>query len=234
MSNLHEVLYEQISRAKAPQDFDRALANYYKGCEVRIEKYVAMAKPKIDCCSGCNFCCYLRVGVRAHEIFLIANFVQERFTAPQLNSLRQSLGEHVIKVGSLSPLEHQTRNSRCSLLEGQLCSVYKVRPFACRAYHSNSVQSCKHSFDNPTDISESRDQDEVIKDLWIRFAAYAHGVYMRLGYDSSHYELGTALSEALNNPHCRKRWRRGQKAFLSCQSEGPSHPDWRNSARQQM
>jgi Fe-S-cluster containining protein len=234
MSDPHEVLYNQISKAKAPQEFDRALAGYYRECEAQVEKYVALTKPKIDCCSGCNYCCYLRVGVRAHEIFLIANFVQERFTAAQLNSLQQSLVEHVSMVGSLSPFEHQTRNSRCPLLEGKLCGVYQVRPFACRAYHSSDVQSCKHSFDNPTDTSESRDQDEMIKQMWMRFAAYAHGVYMRLGYDSSHYELGTALSEALDNPHCRKRWKRGQKAFLSSQSEGSSHPDWRNVARRQL
>lgn len=38
--------------------------------------------------------------------------------------------------------------------------------------------------------------------------------YFQLGFDTTIYELGTALNEALNDPACWQRWRNREQAFL--------------------
>jgi len=216
MSYPDENLRNEITQADSPQDFSRALIKYHDECEARIAAYFAHANPQIDCCSGCTFCCYLRVSVQAHEVFLIAHHVQQHFSQERLTALRQRLRDHRNTVASLSQIEHLTRNVRCPLLEGNQCSVYSVRPFACRRYHSSNVASCKFSYENPTDTSESRDHDEGLDEMWIQFIGLAAQAYHDLGFDSAGYELGSALDGALDNPSSRKRWKRRQKAFPGC------------------
>jgi hypothetical protein len=46
--------------------------------------------------------------------------------------------------------------------------------------------------------------------------------YAKWGFDLTIYELGTALAEALSDPACWGRWRRGGPAFLRASITSPA------------
>lgn len=208
------MLKNGIKSASKPADYHSALSTYYLSCDSNARGYVDERKPKIECRLGCDYCCYLRVGVRAHEVYLIANYVEKLFSEADKASLIDRLKTHWDKVSGLTRMEHITTNVACPLKNGTQCSVYPVRPLSCRRYHSSDLQSCKYSFENPLDDSETRDKDPDLEILWAGMTEMLHQVYEELGYDSLNYELGMALLEAFQNPKSEKRWRGKKKAFL--------------------
>lgn len=216
MSTPDQVLAAQLQLSSSPNDYQQALTAFYAACDLNASGLIEKEQPKLDCRSGCSYCCHLRVGVMAHEVLAIAEFIQRHFTPQQLISLRTRLEDHHRILKTITRQEHLTTNCQCPLLVDNRCSVYPIRPFACRGYHSSDVNSCLYSYENPTDTSEARDQDPRLTELWMAMQGAGHSVYLELGFDHSHYELGTALREALANSHSRRRWKNHTKAFPSC------------------
>lgn len=216
----NEILLKAIQEAKKPEDFQRALANYYKAADANTAECVSRTDAQLACREGCAFCCYLRVGVRAHEVFLIADFVRNHFSLSEQADLISRLRQHVARVSRMTEIEHQTTNVPCPLLDGVRCSVYSVRPFACRGYHSLNVSSCAYSFEHPQDTVERRPTDPRLEGSWQMMCGLAHGVYESEKYDGNAYELGAALLEALTNPATARRWRDGKKAFPAINADG--------------
>jgi hypothetical protein len=93
--------------------------------------------------------------------------------------------------------------------------VYSLRPFGCRRHHSQRVQACKESFDNPTDLESAGARHAGLFLTMLRAEESLKSVFAASGYDQTGYELGTALLEALTNPKCWKRWKKKKKAFLT-------------------
>lgn len=206
-------LHAAVQSAKSADDLLSALRDYYIAAMANADGYIATSKVVTDCRAGCSFCCYLRVGVRAHEAFVIADFVRANFSPNELQSLIGRLQEHVVQTSPLSEGEHIGTNFKCPMLVDSKCSVYPVRPLACRGYHSLAVSSCRYSFENPRDTIERRPSDPTLDSLWEMMAGRCHGIYELEGYDSKSYELGFAVLQALTNPAAKKRWKKGKKAF---------------------
>lgn len=91
-------------------------------------------QPKVDCRSGCAFCCH--VAVRVHILDAIGA------AAPVLST----------------PLDYRVESRRrddlarvfqaCPLLQQGQCSIYAQRPVVCRGYHSRQVTVCQQRFDD--------------------------------------------------------------------------------------
>ncbi len=82
-------------------------------------------KKEIQCKAGCTACCFIDVDVSGDEAAVIINYCRE--TGIEID--REYLTKQAA-VGrkSYSPL------SRCVFLKGNLCSIYPVRPIACRKH----------------------------------------------------------------------------------------------------
>ncbi len=103
----------------------------------------AGAEKSLACAPGCNHCCRSPVGVVAAEAVLIAQFVARTFSAPDRLALERRMAAR--KAGA-----HSDDNPRsaplCPLNVGGSCSVYEVRPYNCRMFHSFDVDACERLF----------------------------------------------------------------------------------------
>jgi len=207
-------LIDDIDRALSPDEFDAAARSALAAFDELNAGIIADRNVALACGAGCAVCCSLRVDVLAHEVFLIADHIRREFGAGEKAALNQRLAAHADAVLVLTPFEHATRNLTCPLLQNDRCSIYAVRPHACRRHHSQDLAACQYTHDHPEDIETPAAHDrDLFRTLTTamreNFAAYAG-----LGFDSTIYELGTALQEALDDPATRQHWRDRQEAFV--------------------
>jgi Fe-S-cluster containining protein len=167
----------------------------------------------IACAPGCASCCYTNVHASSPEVLRIASFVKEKLSPEELAVLRER-AEATAK--EITPLDIQGRaraKMACPLLDIATgsCTVYDVRPIACRAYHSGDAALCKKAFDEA-------DANPVLPINPVLFhVAHAHGFGMLTGcvdagLDVGPYDLAAALPSALAND-LDERWLAGEKVF---------------------
>lgn len=207
-------LQHQLSQARTAAEvhaaFRAALAAYDRLNEDTLRQTGA----RLDCCAGCSICCSLRIEVYAHEVFLIADHLLATFSDEELFALEERLAAHSAQVLPLTPAEHATSNHVCPLLRDGLCSVYAVRPQTCRRHHSLDVTACQYAYDHPADLDfPSAHQPEVFRALTDAMRQNTEA-YAQLGFDTTIYELGTALEEALSDPESWSGWCEHMNAFL--------------------
>ena len=201
-------------RAKSPEQYHSALRSAQTAFDALNSATIAQLGVTLACRDGCWICCQLRVDVFAHEVFLLADFVRKRFSVPEVESLMGRLAGHTERVASMEPIEHVSQNIRCPMLRDGRCSVYAARPLVCRRYHSQQLAACEYVCQHPEDLEFIGARNPDLFRTLSQAMQAGSDAYADLGYDTSIYELGTALMEAMSNPACWRRWRDGKKAFL--------------------
>lgn len=89
------------------------------------------------CIKGCHHCCSLPVEAPVQVIEDIALYLLNHCTADELQTLFKKL------EGDVAQRKAPLMRAPCPLLtDSGRCSVYPVRPFACRAFTSTDVQQC--------------------------------------------------------------------------------------------
>jgi hypothetical protein len=213
-SNPTEELEERLQRAAKPEDFHSAMSHAMSALSSLSEGVCQHFSIKLACKSGCFLCCSLRVMATPPEVFLIAHHIQTRLSPAETDRIRHRLASHLTTIKPLTPEQHLKRNVECPLLFEGRCSVYPVRPFGCRYHHSQDFQACQFSYDHPEDVDYPGARHPILLQHLGRARESLESTYAGLGYDMSSYELGSALSEALDNSATWKRWRDGKKPFL--------------------
>jgi Fe-S-cluster containining protein len=128
---------------------------------------LAAAGQPISCKQGCNHCCYQAVPISLVEAEALAEWIR---TLPedQQQELARRFRETILKLsaaGLTENLDHMVPNGPgeaavklafdylylripCPFLEDGACSIYAIRPFACREYLVTSAP--EHCFDPGT------------------------------------------------------------------------------------
>ena len=214
-------LADDLSKAKSADDFHAALRRALGSYDHLNQLGVEQMGVGLACRAGCSLCCWLRVDVYAPEVFLIADALRKELPPLELEELLGRLASHSELVTRLTVLEHATRNVPCPLSRNGWCSVYGVRPHTCRRHHSQDLAACQYTYDHPEDMEfPGAHRRELFHDATELMGMHA-AVYEYFGFDSTIYELGSALEEALTDPACWRRWRRKKKAFKRA-SETPA------------
>lgn len=168
----------------------------------------------IACTRGCSYCCHLRVEIRPHDAFVLAQHVRTRLDASQRARLLVRLDDNLRRISRLSREEHVRAGIPCALLENDACSAYEARPATCRKYHSVSVTTCRDAFNDTSAPLTGEIEHEQLRLAGNAVAlGYAKGLE-DAGYDAALYELHDALHRALTDAGTEKRWRRGKRAFV--------------------
>lgn len=131
--------------------------NHMKKLEILEAIYMLhenlMAKMVLACRAGCDLCCTRNVSVTSLEADLISSHLKEADqpelddsliaakTLPRFKPLVTTNGlAHLCRQGKQPPEEIANPDWRpCPFLVDHLCSIYTVRPFACRCMVSKSV-----------------------------------------------------------------------------------------------
>lgn len=180
----------------------------------------------VACRSGCAHCCHQRVGATVPEVLAIFSALVAARTAAELRELGERVeGAHRATRG-LTRDERNSPQHPCPLLEDGLCSVYEVRPLACRGVHSLDEQACKDKL-NDRQRRAAYERGELPGHSFVEPVRAVHaisaglqlGLYEVFGLDLRPLELTAALALLFadlrrNAPGERaRRWLEGAPAF---------------------
>lgn len=107
----------------------------------------------IACVKGCSWCCFQPVYLTTQEALLLYEYVMQAFDALQIKIIQSKAESKFKKTRKLTEDKKQYIIHPCPFLVDNSCSVYPVRPMACRIYLSKDVNSCKKKYDKPGDKS---------------------------------------------------------------------------------
>lgn len=185
---------------------------------VRYENLIATATKdsatKPACRAGCAYCCHYKVEVRAHEMFLIKDYLQKNWTQVQIKNLLSEAEDTAKIIKSLTQEQHLTTNIRCVFLADNQCSIYTARPFKCRNFHATDALACEQSFNEPENLSIENTFVESIALFGNAHSQGFEGAIQHTGLDSRAYDFTTALLEIFAEPNTLKRFTKGKKTFI--------------------
>lgn len=97
----------------------------YKAIDGFFNAAPAESKKEIQCKAGCTACCFIDVDVSGDEVAVIINYCKE-------NGIEIDK-EYLTKQAAVGRKLYSAL-SRCVFLKDNLCSIYPVRPIACRKH----------------------------------------------------------------------------------------------------
>lgn len=158
---------------------------------------------RIACKKGCAYCCHGMVAITAVEAFAIA----ARVTTGGPGMIAQ-FRERAARVAGKSALDRLGAKLPCPLLGSDgACSVYDVRPVACRRVIAFDIGPCLEEF-------EGKDGEiEVPAHYNVHAANILTALAHALGRPLEHYEFAAAVLAVLDAPDAEARWRKGETVF---------------------
>lgn len=213
MSSEHSPSASELKRETEREILRRLRENPTAVFAVRL---ASLAQQKVDaivdetvkrgvgfaCAKGCSFCCSLEVSAFPQETFRIARALSRRAD-------RESIVAKLSAHAERNPRgTDRLRREPCPFLVDQACSIYEVRPLACRKCVSLDVERCRQ-------MSETVPGDE---EMYYKTEAVTLGMmaaYARNKRPSEPSELVSSLLRAMDDPGAEQRWWQGENVFAS-------------------
>jgi hypothetical protein len=151
----------------------------------------------------------------------IAAHLRQKLASDELTEVATRLAQRARETHALSSAERFSPEHPCPFLSQGQCSIYEVRPFACRGMNSLDAEECKTRLRDAdaraaflTHGSGGRSYLEPIR----AFHAVSAGLQLSLselyGLDMRPLELTAALDALLNGPpSSTAQWLSGKPAF---------------------
>jgi Fe-S-cluster containining protein len=177
----------------------------------------------VACRAGCDHCCHQPVGLTPPEALAIFAHLRQTLAPEELSIVRARLAQRAQETRALSAAERFSPDQPCPFLEHGRCSIYEVRPLACRGMNSLDAEECKTRLHDPAERaaflargSGGRSFMEPIR----AFHAISAGLQLSLselyGLDMRPLELTSALDLLLNGPESSSAdWLSGKYPFES-------------------
>ena len=103
-----------------------------------------IAGEKIACARGCSWCCHqLIVMTNREDGIAMLEAARDRLSTAEFHEVEANLREQASRIGAMPHEEAESRRWTCPFLRNGECSVYDVRPIACRAVLSSDSNCCK-------------------------------------------------------------------------------------------
>ena len=180
----------------------RLSARAQKGID-RVYDEVVKKGVNFACAKGCSYCCSLKVEAYPQEAFRIA---RELSTRTDREAIMTRLAAHVQRHREVTG--NRGREPCPFLAEGGACSIYEVRPLACRMCVSLDVQRCRQM----TETVPS-DEDMVYKSQAI--ASGTQKAYARNKLPATPHEMVASVLTAMTDPGAEQRWWNGEDVFAA-------------------
>jgi Fe-S-cluster containining protein len=170
----------------------------------------AAAAADIQCCSGCTFCCHQNVDVTVPEAILVALRLGD-----EADPRRAATLEAAALFKDLDDEARIATGRPCPMLIDNRCSVYEVRPLACRSFTSPDAASCHAALASLK--AEKRvvpiDVYVVLQFLCNGEQAATLGICRDLGLQDDLVELTQTVAAILRDPALIERWAAGERVF---------------------
>ena len=191
-----------LRQSQGADDTVAFIAQLHRGLDTVAEQ-ARTTGPQPACQAGCAHCCHLRVEATEPEVFHIAQHLRAQ-PAEALADALSALHRHVT-TAALNPTS--PARQACSFLVDERCSIYPVRPAACRKAHSLSAPHCaEQSATIPQNLRLLVDAEALMAGTAL--------AYRDQPLPASAHELNAAVLAALNDPAAQARWYQGDAAAL--------------------
>jgi Fe-S-cluster containining protein len=151
-------------------------------------------KISIACKKGCDYCCRLKVVATEPELVIIRDYLLDTGSEAFLEVTRESLRQFCLRTGRCKTRQ-ENLSIKCGFLKEGNCSIYDVRPLACRAWNSIDVETCKQYL---------KTSEEEISASICHYAPYDvikkginHALYVT-GFDPPNEEINSGVLRLLN------------------------------------
>jgi Fe-S-cluster containining protein len=218
LDTIRRVIAEEYAQARR-EIAEVGVAQAYERSRLRHDEHLARAPdaPTLACRSGCSWCCYFTVDVRAVEVFAILRALAALPAADQ-QRIRSEIAANSALIQTLTEDERAQRNIKCPFLAAGRCSIYAARPQTCRNYHATDAAGCQQTFENPGDLEID---PEFAPLVYQSGGSHVDGFARALqetGFEIGVYEMSSALQAALNEPEAEQRFaaKRTPFATLEC------------------
>jgi Fe-S-cluster containining protein len=165
----------------------------------------------IACTEGCSACCYQRVGCTIPEAVAIALGLTARSDDEIAAVARATRFLHDATT-ALDDVGRVRSGLPCAFLRDNACSIYEIRPVACRSVFSFDRAACEHfylefGFDQPPP------HYRILLDAANQMVLGFSGALAALGLDGDLVELSSAVMLILEDPGVIDRYLAGERVF---------------------
>lgn len=189
-----------------------ALVRLYR----RLDDAIALAANStmsLACAPGCSYCCHLSVQVSALEVIAIAHYVAKEFQPSKIREVISRATRNAAELKGLNELQRLAANQSCAFLHQSKCSIYPVRPSECRKYHSEDVQVCIETYEQPQNNGIPAAYCSQVVDAGNGLTLGFQAASMRAGFDQREYDLNSAFLDAMRSPMAEKRYKSGKRSL---------------------
>ena len=180
------------SSASAALKASAAVADYADTAQAIVTRAY---QPAIDCQDGCSYCCRKPgVLVTIPEVLRIVEHVRAHLDQDALARLRARAETYVRQLNGRHFNEPSAESVPCPLLVDEHCSIYPLRPLACRGYNSTSVDACRRAH---ADVAATVPIFAMLKDVTDGATLGAVQCLEANGFNADLVDLGTALALTL-------------------------------------
>jgi Fe-S-cluster containining protein len=168
----------------------------------------------IECKSGCSYCCYAQVSLTPPEAFLISSYIRDNYSLKNMDLLMKRTSNN-IRLTRDKSLEERIKvwgKTPCIFLEDTKCSIYDVRPFICRAWHSLSAEQCKNAF-NSGDKESEIDSTPYRNIIYGAIREALMDTCVDAGCESETIAITDSIKTILNHPSPENAWINGELLF---------------------
>jgi Fe-S-cluster containining protein len=177
----------------------------------------------VACKAGCDHCCHQPVGLTAPEALAILSHLRQTLSDEELATVSLRLAERERETRGLSSEQRFSPDQPCPFLARGRCSIYEVRPLACRGMNSLDALECETRLRDPDARAAFLERGSGGRSFMepIRaFHAISAGLQLALaelyGLDMRPLELTRALDLLLNGPESSSAdWLSGKRPFES-------------------
>lgn len=195
-----------------------ALRTQYEQIDILIDSFIKRCNHSgvnVDCKKGCEFCCHQPVFANVHEMLLVVHYIKHHFEVGELQSVREKARIKCEKTDVTTLHELMKHSHPCPLLKNGSCSVYPVRPMACRIYLSSDVNSCIRRFEHTEDGTHFPALFEFVlmagRNMNEGFAAFLR----KQGLQISENRFEILLNQILSNDRIQEEWLKKQLVIES-------------------
>ena len=166
-----------------------------------LDQVMLMPGQALACKPGCSHCCHARVEVSPAEAFRIARMLQA-WPIDELGALIERLRSH---VAAASEVDDWKKRPACPFLSQHHCTIYEVRPGACRKAHSLDVGPCESGEPSiPQSLKLLVAAESLLKGV--------QAAYQDHGLEMAAQSLANCVLLALTEPELEARWCSGESA----------------------
>lgn len=170
----------------------------------------------LACHEGCHWCCNMKVTASAPEVLLIAHHLETTTPASELARIKGRVRELALDPRIFSSDDKPKARIPCALLSpAGACTIYAVRPLACRGWNALDADACRRSLDDESELGDMNVQ--LARDCAVVSVGLLEGL-QGSGLGDELLELTAGLDIALHEPGALERWVSGERLFAQALS----------------